>query len=66
MACDEIATHIKITDDRKSQSVNQVFKARKIYVLPREVLEIWRNPKSEKVYSKKSAEAIVLERGRAE
>lgn len=54
--------HIKITNDRKSQSVNQVLKSRKICVLPREVLEIWRNPKSKKVCSKKSAEAIVVER----
>ena len=40
MTCDEITTHIKITNDRKSQSVNQVPKAGKICVLPREVLEI--------------------------
>ena len=40
LTCDEITTHIKITNDRKSQSVNQVLKARKICVLPREVLEI--------------------------
>ena len=40
LTCDEITKHIKITNDRNSQSVNQVLKARKICVLPRDVLEI--------------------------
>lgn len=40
LTCDEKTSHIKITNDRKSQSVNQVPKAGKICALPREVLEI--------------------------